>query len=215
MKFGELLDMIGHLPWFDLATVVQLAGERRGTVTNQLHRFCKTGKVLSLRRGLYVLGERYRRTAVQPPELAGAMYPPSYLSGLWALSYYGLVPESVPVLTSVTPRTTRRFENDFGEYVYQNVKQSLFFGSVLLQVGGRQIRVASPEKALVDTWHLARGQWTAERMHEMRFALSELVDVSKLESMLDTIGKPRLLRAYELWHRMLGEETTDEGEVEL
>ena len=115
MHFDQLMSLVGTLPWFDLATVIQLTGERRATVTNQMHRFGKAGKVVGLRRGMYVLGERYRRTAVQPAELAGAIYGPSYLSCAWALAYYGIIPESVSVFTSVTSRTPRRFANPFGE----------------------------------------------------------------------------------------------------
>ena len=213
MRFDALVSMVGGLPWFDLATVLQLTGERRRSVTNQLHRFCKAKKIVSLRRGVFVLAERYRRTPVHPAELAGVVYRPSYLSGSWALSYYGLIPEGVPVFTSVTPRSPRRFENDLGEYVYRHLKQSLFFGSVALRIAGSKVMVASPEKALIDIWHLTPGLWTAERMREMRFATSDLVDTSKLESMLDSIAKPRLLRAYELWTTILGEEGV--GEVEL
>jgi len=213
MKFDALVGLVGHLPWFDLATLVQLTGERRRSTTNQLHRFCKAGKVVPLRRGMYVLAARYRRMPVQPAELAGAIYRPSYLSGPWALSYHGLIPEGVPVFTSVTSRTTRRFHNQFGEYAYQNVKQSLFFGYLPTEIGGRKVVIASPEKALVDTWHLSPGRWTVERTREMRFAQGARVNAVKLEAIVNEIGKPRLVRAYELWRAVLGDDTA--AEVEL
>jgi len=205
--------MVGSLPWFDLATVVQLSGERRQTVTQQLHRFVMGGTVIPLRRGMYVLAERYRRSPVQPAELAGVIYRPSYLSGLWALSYYGLIPESVSVFTSVTSRSPRCFVNAIGEYRYQHVKRSLFFGAHPLLISGRKVMVASPEKALIDHWHLTRGEWTTGRMREMRFATNEMVDAEKLESMLSVLGMPRLLRAYRVWHSILSEEQL--GEVVL
>ncbi len=213
MTFDALVGMVGQLPWFDLAAVVQLAGERRQHVTNQLHRLSKAGKIVRLRRGMYVLAERYRRTAVQPAELAGVIYRPSYLSCAWALSYYGLIPESVHVFTCVTSRSPRRFDNEFGEFRYRNVKQSLFFGAAPVQIGGRKVMVASPEKALVDLFYLTSGSWTAAQMRAMRFAPSELVNPGTVRAIVDAIGKPRLRHAYDLWDATMAEESA--GEVQL
>jgi hypothetical protein len=211
MKFGELLRLVQHLPWFDLATLVQLTDERRETLITQLHRFARAEKIVPLRRGMYLLAPPYRQVPARPAELANALLRPSYLSELWALSYHGVIPESVPVYTSVTTRTTRRYANPLGEFRYRNVKQPLFFGYSPVQLGGRKVLLASPEKALIDLWHLERGEWTARRMREMRLAGGGLLRSGTLERMVRRIGKPRLLRALEVW-RQHGRE---EGEVEL
>ncbi|MBQ9398373.1 MAG: hypothetical protein IJU08_07755 [Bacteroidales bacterium] len=39
------------------------------------------------------------------------LYGPSYVSLHWALRWYGLIPERVETVTSVTTRHTREFEN--------------------------------------------------------------------------------------------------------
>ncbi len=213
MKLDDLLTMVGALPWFDLATLVQLTGARRKTLTHQLSRLTKAGKLIRLRRGMYVFDERYRHTPVQPAALAAAIYRPSYLSGVWALSFYGMIPESVPVFTSVTTRTPRRFENRIGTYVYRNVKLDLFFGSRPVEIAGGPVQLASPEKALVDHWHLEPGEWTEERMVQMRFATGGVVDGAKLEALVRKIGKPRLLRALVSWRRVVAGQSA--GEVQL
>ena len=66
---------------------------------------------------MYTLSETYRRTPVTPAVLANALYRPSYLSGLWALGHYDLIPERVVRFTSVTSRVPRRFENPVGDDV--------------------------------------------------------------------------------------------------
>ncbi|MDD5310057.1 MAG: hypothetical protein PHU25_22295 [Deltaproteobacteria bacterium] len=213
MTFDSLVERVGVLPWFDLATVLQLSGEPRATALNQLSRFARAGKIVPLRRGMYVLAERYRRTAVQPAALANALYRPSYLSGAWALSFYGLIPEGAPVFTSVTTRSPKRFENAFGEFEYRNVKRPLFFGSTFVRIGGEQALVAAPEKALVDLWHLSRGEWTEARMREMRPAQNERLDPAKLESLVLRLGSPRISRAFAMWSRVVAED--GEGEVTL
>ena len=100
MRLDEVADLLGATPWFDLPTVAQLSGEPRRDVVNQLYRWSRAGKVIPLRRGMYALADRYRRVPVPPATLANALYFPSYLSGHWALGFYGLIPEAVPVYTS-------------------------------------------------------------------------------------------------------------------
>ncbi|MDJ0766234.1 MAG: hypothetical protein QNJ97_24845 [Myxococcota bacterium] len=213
MKFDDLLDAVGGLPWFELAMVTQLVDERRETVVNQLYRFSRAGKIISLRRGMYVFAERYRQVAVQPAELAGAMYRPSYLSDVWALGYYGLIPEGVPVHTSVTSRTPKKFLNAFGEYRYRSVKPSLFFGYEPIEMLGRPVMIATPEKALVDLWHLGVGEWTWEKMGEMRISKNNLLDMDRLFLLVDSIGKPRLYRAFEIFSAIADKEA--KGEIAL
>lgn len=211
MKFERLLDIVADLPWFDLATVAQMTGDSRGTVINQLHRFARGGKVVALRRGMYVLAKRYRKQGVSAAQLAGAIYRPSYLSEKWALSYYGLIPEGVPVYTSVTTRKPARFVNEFGRFEYRHVKQTLFSGYNGMEISGRRVMIATPEKALLDLWHLSRGEWTVERIGEMRFSRGESISSRKLSNLVDEIGKPRIRRAFESWQRVMAEES--DGEV--
>ena len=41
MRLDQLADLLGSRPWFDLATEVQLSGEARRDVVNQLHRWSR------------------------------------------------------------------------------------------------------------------------------------------------------------------------------
>jgi predicted transcriptional regulator of viral defense system len=211
MKFETLLSLVRSLPCFDLATVVQLTGDRRESVIHQLYRFSKAGKIIALRRGMYALAEPYRTVAVQPAELAGMLYRPSYLSDVWALANYGIIPEAVTVFTSVTTRRPRQFRNAFGEFRYKNVKKSMFFAYSSVELIGRKVILATPEKALVDLWYLSQGEWTADRMREMRFSSDEILDENLLAGLIEKINKPRLQRAFEIWKRMRLDD--EEGEA--
>ena len=125
MKFDHFLQLVGDLPWFDFATVLQLSGEPRQNLRVRLYEWRKAGKLLSLRRGMYALAAPYRRVAAHPALLSNQLYRPSYISLHWALSFYGLIPEKTVVYTAVTPRVPRTFENDFGVYRYSNLKQKM------------------------------------------------------------------------------------------
>ena len=204
MRLDTAVDLFGAMPFFDLATVVQLTEEPHATVVNQLHRWTRAGKLLSLRRGMYAWADRYRRTPLSPAALANALYSPSYVSGPWALGFYGLIPEGVSAYTSVTTRTPRRFENPFGTFLYTAIKRSFFFGYRAARIAGAEVVVATPEKALLDLFHQQAGEWDAPRMREMRFQPSEVVDVQRLLAGAHRMGKPRILRAVRAWRACCG-----------
>ena len=131
--------------------------------------------------------------------MANLLYHPSYLSGLWALGYHDLIPERVVWLTSVTPRVPRRFENPFGVFDYRNIKQDCFFGYRTAAHGGAEILVAEPEKALLDHWHLTPGEWTTERLEEMRYQNMTLVVPDRLRDYSKRFRSLRLDRAVQRW----------------
>lgn len=213
MKYDTLVGLLGRAGWFDLATVVQLSGERRGNLRVQLYRWSKTGKLLALRRGMYAFPERYRGGPINLAEMANRLYAPSYLSTHWALGYFGLIPERVVTFTSVTTRVPRTFENAFGRFRYRNVKASAFFGYRPVAIEGRRVLLAEPEKALLDLWHLEEGRWDADRMAEMRFQGFEMVDAAKLGEYAARFGSPRLTAAVGEWAGLAA--SAAEGMVEL
>ena len=199
MRFDAAVELLGEMPFFDLATVVQLTEEPHPSVVNQLHRWSRAGKLVPLRRGMYTLVERYRRVPVSPAALANALYSPSYISGPWALAFCGLIPEGVAVYTSVTTRTPRRFDNPFGAFRYTAIKRSFFFGYRTVSIAGANVVIATAEKALLDLFHLSGGEWDRPRMVEMRFQQTGVVDRHRLEAYARRMGKPRILRAVQVW----------------
>jgi predicted transcriptional regulator of viral defense system len=212
MSFDELVRTMGKQGWFDLATLVQLTGTRRASLVIQLHRWVQSGKLLSLRRGMYALPEPYRRRALGAAEIANNLYAPSYLSTHWALGYYGMIPEYVQRFTSVTRRKPASFENGFGVFVYRNIKQSIFFGYEAVEIAGARVQIAQPEKALLDLWHLENGPWTRPRMLEMRFQSPDTVDRERLRTYAERFHSPRVEAALNVWLELEQEE--EEG-VEL
>jgi len=213
MKFDSFIETVASQPFFDLATVVQLSGEERAQVRTQLYRWTRAGKLLPLRRGMYTLADRYRKVPINPAELANHIYRPSYLSGLWALGFYGLIPEKVVLFTSVTTRVPRRFENSLGRFEYRHVKQSAFFGYRIAEIDGRKVFLADPEKALLDLWHLGKGKWNEARMGEMRFQNRDAVDPEKLKHFVEEFDSRRLKSAAKTWSELTS--TEHEGTVEL
>ena len=199
MNFESLVKVTGAISCFDLPLLVQAFDDRREVVRVQLSRWMKQGKVIGLRRGMYTLAEMYRRAPLIPAALANQLYRPSYLSGLWALGYHDMIPERVVWLTSMTPHVPQRFENPFGVFDYRSIKQDCFLGYRKAVYGGADILVAQPEKSLLDHWHLTPGEWTMERLEEMRYQHVELVGEDRLKGYAERFRSPRLDRAVQRW----------------
>ena len=213
MRYEDLIRLLGDQAYFDLPSVVQLSGERRQSIRVQLHRWCRNGKLLPLRRGMYAFAEDYRKRDLNYAELANELYRPSYISIHWALGFFGLIPEMVVAYTSVTSRTPRTFENDLGVFSYRHVKSSAFFGYRPVDIGGRKVLMAVPEKALLDLWYLEKGGWEYDRMAGMRFQNHKLIDSRRLSQYASRFNSPRLLKAIAAWKEFT--ETDEEGTVQL
>jgi hypothetical protein len=213
MKYQDFLGLVHDLAWFDLPTLARISNEPRQTLKMQLSRWAGQGKVVSIRRGMYALGKNYRRSELNPAVLANQLYRPSYLSFLWALGYYGLIPEKVVLFTSATSRAPAEFENAFGRFRYTHIKQSAFAGYQPLAMDRLTVLVALPEKALLDYWHAERGEWSVERMRSMRFQNCGMVTQDVLSEQAGRFCSPRLNRAILAWKRYVQEEA--EGSREL
>jgi len=213
MNFDTLVRAVGALPCFDFPLLAQISTQKREIIRVQLSRWMHQGKVISLRRGMYALAESYRRIPLTPAFLANHLYSPSYLSGLWALGFHDLIPEKVVWLTSVTARVPRRFQNPFGVFDYRHVKQEFFFGYRPEVFGNNEILVAEPEKALLDHWHLTPGEWTTQRLEQMRFQNNGLIKETRLRNFAQRWGSPRLTRAVERFFQ--SSEGEEQGTVTL
>ena len=82
------------------------------------------GAIVRIKKGLYCFGEGLRRGPVSREQVANLIYGPSYVSLDYALSYHGLIPERVEVVTSVTTRRSRKFETPLGSFSYRMLNTS-------------------------------------------------------------------------------------------
>lgn len=133
-----------------------------------LNYWIKKGLIIKLRKEWYAFTE-----CLSIPDfteyIANRIYRPSYISLQYAMSHYGMIPEAVMQITSVTSLKTDSFRNDFGEFYYQSVKKELMTGyKPLLMSDGRSILFAMPEKALFDFLYLNPYYNTKDEILELR-----------------------------------------------
>ena len=101
--------------------------------------------------------------------VANLLCKPSYISLESAFDYYGLIPESSFSTTSVTTKKTSHFENDRGNFTYQSIKNSLFFGYKTIYSSSQPILMAEFEKAILDYLYLHPEIQTVADIEALRF----------------------------------------------
>ncbi|MBQ9230394.1 MAG: hypothetical protein IJ190_04335 [Prevotella sp.] len=112
----------------------------------------KDGQLIRLKRGLYVVSPEVSGKPISAPLCANHIYGPSYVSLQWALRYYGLIPERVHTVTSITTKRSRSFYNPLGNFSYKQVTQRYFpLGVTSTEEDSIFYLIATPEKALCDT----------------------------------------------------------------
>ena len=120
----------------------------------------------------------------------------SYVSLHAALAHYGLIPEHVPVVTSVTTARPGRWETPLGRYEFRHIKTALLYGYRLLDLGrDQQAFVATPEKALLDLVYLQPAGDTPAYLQGLRLQNLDRLDVTVLWQMAERAGSPKLRRA--------------------
>jgi len=156
---------------------------------NNFVRWAKKGLLLRLRKGYYTFPE-FKSKPDFTLFFANRIYRPSYISLHTALAFYGIIPEAVVQITSVTSLKTASFQNEFGEYEYKSVREELMFGYDIKPIAnGQSLQLARPEKALLDLLYLYPFYNTEQEMEDLRLDEDFLLDELDLQLMEDYLLK--------------------------
>ncbi|MFW9603275.1 MAG: type IV toxin-antitoxin system AbiEi family antitoxin domain-containing protein [Prevotella sp.] len=110
-----------------------------------------SGKIIRLKKGLYVVDPSVSRVALSTELIANHVYAPSYVSMSSALRYYGLIPETVYTIQSMTIKHSRSFETPIGRFDYTFINREAFhIGITSINKQSYAFLMATPEKALCD-----------------------------------------------------------------
>jgi len=164
-------------------------------VRRQLSRWVTAGRLYQLRRGVYALMPPFQKVRAHPFVVANRMVRGSYVSLHSALAYYSLIPEGVPVVTSVSTSRPGRWNTPLGSYEFRHIKVDLFFGYHLEEVNAGQMAfVAMPEKALLDLAYLHADGDNPAYLRGLRLQNLERLNLNVLHHLAERTGKPKLLR---------------------
>lgn len=210
MKWGNLLSEVGQEPVFRagfLAASCKSIPEMR----LQLSRWVKAGKLIQLRKGLYTLPKPYSKVAAHPFVIANAMKKASYVSLQSALAFYGMIPEHVPSVMSITTQRPEEVVNPLGRFGFRHIKKDWFHGFKQIELGQNQRAfVAVPEKALLDLVYLTPGSADRDYLLELRLQNLEQLDSRIVLGMANTSGSKKLLHAGRLIAEIVAELVEEE-----
>lgn len=140
-----------HLPAeFDYTLLMHALREYQKP-RDKVRSLIRTQDIIRIKKGIYVLGPEYNKP-YSKYVLANMVYGPSYITAQTALSYWGLIPERVELIISMTCKRKKIFETQIGDFSYLYCKKNAYITGVKLEDtgDGKKFFIASPEKALCD-----------------------------------------------------------------
>ena len=194
MNFENLLNKASGLSCFTVRFLA--AGQNISQVRLQISRWVKDGRLVKLHKGLYVLAEPYRKITPEKFCIANKLKSASYISLQSALAFYGLIPEYVPQISSVTTGRPQTIETPLGRFDFRNVGKKFFYGFKGIELAtGQNAFVACPEKALLDLVHLSPGSDSEEFIEQLRLQNFDKINKNILFEFADKSDSPKLKRA--------------------
>jgi predicted transcriptional regulator of viral defense system len=151
MKLVEIQNRIkeSRLKVFSRLEFRRLLGGSSSAAQQLLERYTKKGVLVRLKGGVYALKLNYPSGYL----IANKLYEPSYISFETALSYHGLIPETVYSFTSATTKTTKNFRAGDQLFSYHRIKKSAYTGYKLTRIGEDSVLLADKEKTLADYFY--------------------------------------------------------------
>ena len=149
---------------FNDAQLRRLLGASDASRYGLVNRALKVGELHRVKRGLYVLDNKYRNDPLHPFALAQALEPGSYVSLETALAHHGWIPEAVYTTASILPgRKSKSYEHEkFGSLTFHPlaIETGYFLELVMRQkVGDQTMLIAKPVRALMDLVCLRKKEW--------------------------------------------------------
>lgn len=143
---------------------------------DKIHNLIKEGTLAQIRRGLYIAGPKITDVRPDPFLIANHILGPSYVSLESALSYHGLIPETVYQVSSMTTKASRKFSTPLGVYTYTRLPLPYYsYGILSVEIDKQQrFLIASPGKALFDKVITTAGVNFRSRSSVIRYLENDL-----------------------------------------
>lgn len=164
MRYIEFKDNLKDFTVFSLSDIRKADSHFH---RRRLNEWQEKGYIKKVLRGWYIFSDlKIDESALF--EIANRIYGPSYVSFESALSYYGLIPESVYGVTSASTRRTMNLKTPVAEFSYRTLKPKLFFGYDIIKYKDKNFKMAFPEKAVLDHLYINTSLKSREDFLEMR-----------------------------------------------
>jgi len=149
--FGKIKAMAQ--PVFRTADVIAALDLRKSHASKLLDRLAQHGHVVRIKRGLWALPDSTEPLALLPHLTAPF---PSYVSLQSALYYHNMISQIPEVIYCVSLARPRTYATPVATVSVHHIPGSFFFGYE--ERGEHHVRIALPEKALLDILYLSQSK---------------------------------------------------------
>ena len=203
----KILNFIQTFREFPVFSNVEIEKHYPDFERENLQNWQKKGYLRRIRNGWYSLSDGVRSLA-DLYFVSNKIYAPSYISLESALAHYGWIPEGVFLITAITTLKTANFDTVAGNFRYASVKPSLFFGYKILTENGHGIKMAEPEKALLDFLYFhpelrEREDFDAFRLNF--FQMKANLDLKKTQDYASIFGSKSLIIRLHTFQKLLND----------
>lgn len=143
------MQQLGNIPV--TASVLETFFPRIKRGNQKIRLLVRDKQIFRLKKGLYVCNPEVTGKILSTELIANHLCAPSYVSMSSALRYYGMIPEAVYTMQSMTLKHARSFDTPLGRFEYRYISKEAFsVGLTSIQKEGFAFVMATPEKALCD-----------------------------------------------------------------
>jgi len=215
MQLEKKLSSLGGVPLTHGALVSMLKEYR--SPNDKIVRLIDEGWLVPIKKGLYAVSPERTTIPISTPLLANLLYGPSYVSMDYALYHYGIIPERVVEVTSMTTRRGKVYDIPIGRFSYTHSPLDFYPVGIdrVENTDKTGFLMASPAKALCDKLVFTRNLNIASQralrellMDDLRLDEESITrfDPKVIEACIMLGMKERMLRALlELVHSMKGD----------
>jgi predicted transcriptional regulator of viral defense system len=109
------------------------------------------------------------------------------------------------IIQAITKHKTVIYQNDRGTYSYRKIKPEFYFGFDIVEIDGKPIQMAHPEKALIDFLYFNAALNSISKLTSISWNMQAMtqLDWKKLSSIQLIIGSKTLDRRMELLKKVL------------
>lgn len=207
MPKRALIEQLKNLPYLDKVKLSQILGKEGEVLNYWVKKLLAEKTLIPLKKGFYTSSIYLLTLKNNPGEqekyleyLANMLRYPSYLSLEYLLAKYGLIPEGVFTLTSITIKSPRIYSNSLATFIYRKIKPALFAYFTQKEFQDKKIFLATPAKALFDFLYFKKfasiAQMRAELILDLRLNWEALrkEDQKELREIIKNSGSKKMLK---------------------
>lgn len=144
---------------------------------NIITALIKNGWMMRIKRGLYSINDLASRgfLSLSPYVIANALVKDSYVSFESALHHHGMFDQWTGKIVSLSLNAFKKRIIQDTEYQFIKTKSDYFFGWQETEIENRKVRIATPEKALIDSVNFHKNKYAIDlAIEKIRDHKSEL-----------------------------------------